>query len=508
MKQTSKKSLVIHPFLFAIFPIIFLFSFNVDIVSPHDIFFPLIILLSVTFLLWILLGFIFKNRKKSGLLVSLGIVLFSMYGHIYLLLQGDVFAKDPIPHELFLLVFLGFFIIGAVFLFKTKRTLDNATTIVNVIAISIIMISLVNIGTYYLGTSSLEENTVTIEVNENSKNLPDIYYIVLDEYAREDLLLEYLDFDNSEFINFLSENGFYVSPKSFSNYPRTTVSIPSTLNMEYIHQDVDEMGIPSLNLKAVKSIISQNEVMKYLKSKGYSTFTHNSGHTPTKKIEFADYTLCDDVNNLDSEFIPLYLRTTMLMPVHVQFFAGDYRDRILCIFTELQHMPEREEKPKFVFAHIMLPHQPYVFGENGEPIIPEAINKLNMAWDKDRYLGQTKFVNKKMEEVIPYLLNSNEKPIIIILSDHGMRYGPDGNYWENPTHEFLEKRFGNFKAYYFPEKGQNLLFENTTNVNTFRILFNLYFDENFEILEDRIFVSPGKDGQYNFTEATDILFLN
>ena len=39
-------------------------------------------------------------------------------------------------------------------------------------------------------------------------NLPDIYYIVLDEYAGIQSLKNNFDFDNSEFYNYLTKKGF------------------------------------------------------------------------------------------------------------------------------------------------------------------------------------------------------------------------------------------------------------------------------------------------------------
>ena len=88
-----------------------------------------------------------------------------------------------------------------------------------------------------------------------------------------------------------------------------------------------------------------------MKSKGYTLITFDSGHAPTRFFEISDIHLCSDVDSLESELVPLYLRTTMLNPIHVQFFAGDYRDRILCIFTSLSKIPDIDEKPKFVFAY-------------------------------------------------------------------------------------------------------------------------------------------------------------
>ena len=66
MKQKSKTSWVIHPFLFAVFPIIFLFATNIDIVPAEEIILPILVTLLAAFSLWISLGFILKNKNKSG----------------------------------------------------------------------------------------------------------------------------------------------------------------------------------------------------------------------------------------------------------------------------------------------------------------------------------------------------------------------------------------------------------------------------------------------------------
>jgi len=115
-----------------------------------------------------------------------------------------------------------------------------------------------------------------------------------------------------------------------------------------------------------------------------------------------------------------------------------------------------------------------------------------------------------MKVVIEKLLAQEDPPVIIILSDHGFRHGESENgTWIHPTKEFLQKRLNNFKAYYFPDKERNLLFEETSNVNVFRILFNLYFNDNFEILDDRIFINPsGKEHRGNYTDVTHMLFSN
>ena len=114
-------------------------------------------------------------------------------------------------------------------------------------------------------------------------------------------------------------------------------------------------------------------------------------------------------------------------------------------------------------------------------------NRLHLEDKKriDLYLDQLKFTNKKLQEVVEKLTATETPPIIIIQSDHGMRIGPSDEEYGK-----YMKLFNNLKAYYFPDKGRNLEFETTTPVNSFRVLFNLYFDEDYELLEDKIYNSP------------------
>ena len=60
---------------------------------------------------------------------------------------------------------------------------------------------------------------------------PDIYYVLLDEYARHDALG---GFDNTDFVRELERRGFYVAAQATSNYWKSLLSIPSILNMSYL----------------------------------------------------------------------------------------------------------------------------------------------------------------------------------------------------------------------------------------------------------------------------------
>ena len=506
------KSIVIHPFLFAIYPIIFLFSVNVNSVFPEEIILSLFFVIVVTFFIWITLGFLLKSRIKSGFIVSIGLGLFFSYGHIYILL--DELQKDSdFSHFVLIIPGLVLFALGTYFFIRTKKSLNNPTKILNVIAVSLVIISLLGTGEYFftesLSNEILSEGTIESSFEPSSaENFPDVYYIILDQYAGSKSLQQILNYDNSEFTDFLINKGFYITTESYSNYRATDISIPTTLNMNYLTTLSEIKGKNSiLRVQELIKISRDNEIIKIFKWKGYTTYAIEAGSRPTNDMNNIDIRLCSIKNPAVSDFNLMLIRTSILNPIHVELFSDEQRDRILCGFTELAKMALRDDAPKFVFAHLMTPHAPYIFGPKGEPINPKLLtldDKGKEIWDADLYLGQLKFANLRMKDVISKLTNTDDPPVIIIQSDHGMRGTKVQVTYED---EYVLRTFNNFKAYYFPIVGQNIEFETTTPVNSFRVLFNLYLGYEYELLEDRIYLDPFKN-PYEFIDITEILIKN
>ena len=105
--------------------------------------------------------------------------------------------------------------------------------------------------------------------NVIQNNHPDIYYIVLDGYANNKALKEYYNYDNSEFLTWLENKGFFVAENSTSNYMCTTYSSTSSLNMRYINDDLQNTHNMNTNAFKLVQLRRENEVVKFLKSKGY-----------------------------------------------------------------------------------------------------------------------------------------------------------------------------------------------------------------------------------------------
>ena len=107
--------------------------------------------------------------------------------------------------------------------------------------------------------------------------LPDIYYIILDGYARQDILQEIYGFDNTAFIDALKMMGFYVASESRSNYNQTLLSLSSSLNLDYL-SFLGFTGESSDNRKPLERLIQDSRVVNFLKDQGYTIISIDSGY--------------------------------------------------------------------------------------------------------------------------------------------------------------------------------------------------------------------------------------
>ena len=104
-------------------------------------------------------------------------------------------------------------------------------------------------------STSIEKNLLKNELKIN-ENLPDVYYIILDEYPNNESLKKFYEFDNNKFLISLEDSGFYVIENSFSNYPMTIQSLSSSLNMEYLDRLTKDVDINSQNYRLLNELLS------------------------------------------------------------------------------------------------------------------------------------------------------------------------------------------------------------------------------------------------------------
>ena len=239
-------------------------------------------------------------------------------------------------------------------------------------AIIAMIMPVANIGQSLIYDDENVIETYQINMDGVPYDGPDVYYIMPDSYAGSKSLKTYWNFDNGDFENFLTENGFHIAQNSFSNYEYTADSIPSTMNMEYVHSDEDPLD--NSKKDNYNWLIFDN-----FRSKGYTTYFIESGLYLNFHSNNIDNKSCSPLDNL----IVLYTKHTeysMILQGIRNIFEYSFgifllkenlRDKIICSFDELDKMSENDVRPKFVFTHIMAPHSPFVFGPTGED--PESL---------------------------------------------------------------------------------------------------------------------------------------
>ena len=503
----KKRALILHPFLFALFPVLFLYSYNIKQLLFNEIFLPSAIILGFTAIavpvLWLALK---KDSKKAGIIITVFLAFFFSYGRIYEVIEGWHIGPLVIGrHRYFVIIWAVLFILIAYFLIRTKKDLYNITNIINVIAVILVLIPLITIGIFKVRTKDIGRSAgVNVQeeyIESDSLNdLPDIYYIVLDGYASTSTLKEYYNYDNTEFVDHLEDRGFFVADESISNYPTSYLSLSSSLNMEYINYLADIAGIESDDTTYLYNMIENNEVMNFLKSRGYEYVHFSSGWGPTNYNRYADVNVAVS-NSRWSEFQTMLIKTTMIDAFEKKFFKDIGRRRIINAFDGLAEA-YKFEGSNFIFAHIISPHPPYLFDEDGKSV-PEANFDMN-EWgfeQKEYYLNQLAYINKKVEALVDEILaNSDIAPVIILQSDHG----PHNTFIEgrHPTDDMFKEGMRIFNAYYLPSQDYDLFYDSMTPVNSFRIIFNYYFGTDLESLSDTGYHSFEIE-PYRFTDITD-----
>ena len=505
-----KKLFVIHPFLFAIFPIASLYSANIHEASLADTLLPMAIMLVLTLLLLSLSMLILRDKNKAAIIVSFFLVLFFSFGHVYDKISGWQIGTFVIGRHRYLLpVWCMLLAFCAYFIIRTHRKLHNLTSILNVIASCLVVIPLISIGIYEVKTRPIwKQEYKTITENEeidialgNPDVLRDIYYIILDGYASSSTLQEVFNYDNHEFTDYLTEKDFYVAFESRCNFASTFLSLLSSLNMKYIDYLGKKISLKSRDRRVAIEMVRNNKVMNLLKSKGYMFVHFQTRADATEHNKYADLEF--KYGYWNTEYWVVLMRTTMARPFLAPQVASEHRERTLGTFSKLAEL-YKINGPKFILAHIICPHPPYIFGPNGEKAVRPYHKTISE--EKELYVNQLIFVNKKIKELVDEILSKSEvAPIIIFQADHGsyVLLGETTNdTWDHPTDEMLRERMRILNAYYLPDGANSLLYKSITPVNTFRLIFNYYFGANFELLDDRSYFSSYKY-PYKYIDVTD-----
>ena len=475
---------------FAAYPLLALLAHNISQVRWTAGIRPTVVSVLGAGILFLLLRLIYRDWHKAAYATSGLTVLFFTYGQVYNQLGGN-----KTPH---LATWMGLAWTALAVLIVTwavRHRFPNAALILNVISLGLTVYVLVQVVTEIppapVKANKPADPNAPVEALHipAGQTPPDIYYFILDSYGRNDLLKRNLQYDNTGFIYDLQKLGFYVAQCSQSNYPRTDVSLGSSLNMGYL-QDLNPAKFTPQNedRSQLWQSILNSTVTDELKGAGYKTVAFATGFAFTEMTSADVYISPSPVIAPLTEFEVLALETTPLRHLQdlgwvnlVNIDGQRYRERTLLALNSMDRLA-RMAGPKFVFIHLVIPHPPFVFATDGTPLDPSKYMDENGIYSQVNYYAgyrlQAGFINDQMEKAVTTLISkSRTPPVIIIQGDHA------------PWLQTNNDEFKILNAYYLPGH-EDKLYPTISPVNSFRLVLDTYLGGDYPLLEDKSYYSP------------------
>jgi len=483
-----KPGYIVSIFL-SIYPISQLFMNNIDVLNYQQTVIPLFIIFIFATLLYLGFSIRIKDPLTKVIIVPFIIIVLFSYNYIHIFLTNQSSIINAIGRNRILIpilfIFLSFFVYWMInSSFKIKKALFVFLVVLNFMPFSQLFFTQRRTFKTPLTSSSIQS------LSKGSENYPDVFFIILDMYPSNLVLEKYFGFNNKNFTNKLESLGFNVFYNSRANYSRTLLSLTSTLNMEYLQKDTDTVS-KELTLENLYHKLENGKVQSFFKKKGYNFYWFEGGYLPGKTQYNNNEifipvtgTLYSRQETVDNDFLMYFINNSILSPFseRIKIISVEiFRKRINNILVKLPVLAKNKDH-KFVFAHIMAPHPPFVFGENGDKIYYDE-NNMNR---KATFINQLKYINKRMINFLEKILNTNNgrNKIIIIQGDHGTREIVPNNIYSFKQ-DWAQEAFGNLNAVYFSDKIKYKKVDYHSPVNTFRFILNQEFNQNNSYLEDK-----------------------
>ncbi len=513
MTFSTRRAMILHPFLLAVYPVLLLCATNNTPVLGPDTYPLFIATICIAVAGFGILTFILKDKYKSANIVTVFLFFAFSYGHIYQAISGQRFAGIEYGRHRFLLVF---YVIAFAGLVRTlNRSADSArnlTRVFNWIAFGLLIMPVAGLARAHMtqqrsrAQAASENDSADPETGppyRSSSGAPDLYYIILDGYGSAATLRNVYNYDNSAFLDYLRSRGFFVAEDGHSNYSSTFLSLASSLNMTHVNDLALVAGVDSNDESFAYPMIANNRVSRLMKARSYRYLQLASGWSVTNSNVYADEFLQAPGWN---EFQAVFLRTTILNPLMDFVDTRQLRSRVLSAFDTLSNLGSANHKPFFIFAHIVSPHPPFIFDATGG--VPSgtdgaATGPTGLWKNKKGYVDQLSFINQKVRGLLDAILaREGPQPIIILQGDHGP--ASVDSRLAAPSGELIRERMGILEAILVPVECRSRLYPGITPVNVLRTVLNCRYGTHLQALEDRVYYSRF-DRPYDFADVTALL---
>jgi len=277
------------------------------------------------------------------------------------------------------------------------------------------------------------------------------------------------------------------------------LSVGTMLNRRYADDLVRSSAPGYRDRRPAYRALEFNQTTIDLKHLGYEFVYVGSSYPPMANNRLSDTRRGIGISR---EFESVWSHMTILVPgmrVHCRLTSCPLRG--LPFAAENADDTERQLRilrssfsrtgPKFVYAHLLLPHGPLRFGpacEHRPPIWTTKFDEVSDTTVARLFIDQVKCTNRKLLELVDAIhAESGDSAVILLQADHGFARFAGGipDELEAATTDQIRERFDVFAAYAGPGSLADSLAAYSTPVNLFRTLFRVLWGADEPPLEDR-----------------------
>jgi hypothetical protein len=486
----------LYPFLAAIYPVLALAHANAgELIQAADLRVPVLAGLYVGLVAWVIGRAAARERHRTAVLSLAIVMLFSVHGYITEPLYRAGLGRPTAWEALVVGVELLVLVVAVVCLRRSTRDFAPVTRFMTAFVTLLVGYVGLRVALDLRGPAEITMAPVQRSVTGAVRQRPDIYLIVPDKYTGSSYLAKHYEFNNRPFEDSLRARGFTVPGNPRANYNLTFLALAAMLNFRYLDDYPQRYGVNERHREVSYPNIEYNALATLLKANGYEFVFFPTAWGATKQNRMADRQI-PHPSEVRSEFAAAWLNTTIVpalarVPCILTKCIADLQrfvpespaslDRKLARLSQLDG-----DRPKFVFVHLTIPHEPFLYAADCTVRTNSAILENTRA----AYLEQIQCTNAKLLHVITALQRrSRIPPVILVQADHG-----HGAFGDHPTDTAtispaqVAERLSVFAAFAIPGLTEPIP-DTIGPVNAVRLMLRHVLREDLPALEERSYWS-------------------
>lgn len=313
---------------------------------------------------------------------------------------------------------------------------DIATRVFNAIGAGLVGITVLSLAV--AGSLPLPGSAASARVAVSAPEAPDIYLILLDGHPRWDTL-ERWGADGRGFLRDLGALGLRPALASRSNYNVTALSVASMLDLRSITAaDAKPNRGFRQEFRDAFGTITRGRALDLLHAAGYETMTIPMGYGPVEARGVDRFLSDGRIQDFEQQLITETVLRDIVPSQLQSYLVEQRRVRLDDALGSLRALArDRPDHPRFVLAHLALPHLPPAFTSDGASAdgwtCPGQVCVADtLGWSRpidDRIagiLGNVAQIDRDVLNVVRSIQADSERPpAIVVFSDHGARIDPD-----------------------------------------------------------------------------------